>query len=85
MEMSDSSSAVMAMDPDIINHAGVNHTDDEDNSVYSSGMVPDMMWKIREDCEKLMNSYNESSEGKSSLPHYSAELGVPLPKTYRQF
>jgi len=54
------------MDPEIINHA-VNHTDDEENSVYSSGMVPDMMWKIREDCEKLMNSYNESSEGKFPL------------------
>lgn len=52
----------MTMDPEIINHA-VNHTDDEENSVYSSGMVPDMMWKIREDCDKLMASYNESSEG----------------------
>lgn len=68
------------MDPEIIHHAGVNHTDDEDNSVYSSGMVPDMMWKIREDCEKLMNSYNESSEGKSSLPYYiRVDLRVPLP------
>jgi hypothetical protein len=43
-------------------------------------MVPDMMWKIREDCEKLMNSYNESSEGKSLLPYYiRVDLRVPLP------
>ena len=55
-------SAIMTTDSEIINQA-VNHTDDEDNSVFSSGMVPDVMWKIRDDCEKLMASYNESSEG----------------------
>ena len=61
MEISDSS-AIMTMNPEIIDHA-VNNTSDEENSVYSSGMVPYMMWKIREDCEKLMASYNESNDG----------------------
>jgi hypothetical protein len=70
MEISDST-AIMTMDPEMINHA-VNHTEDEENSVYSSGMVPDMMWKIREDCDKLMANYNESSEGK-----FSYEKGTP--------
>ncbi|KAI9556162.1 putative DH31 receptor [Daphnia sinensis] len=61
MEISDSSSDAVMMEADIVHHTH-NHTDDEDSSVYSAGMVPDMMWKIREDCERLMANYNESEE-----------------------
>lgn len=35
----------------------------EDNSVYNGGVIPDVMLRIREDCEKLMSSYNETADG----------------------
>lgn len=54
------------MNADIIHHTH-NHTEEEENSVYSAGMVPDVMWKIREDCERLMANYNDSSEGEFQL------------------
>lgn len=37
--------------------------EDIDTSVYNSGIVPDVMSKIRDDCEKLMVHYNESIDG----------------------
>lgn len=45
--------------------------EEEDNSVYNSAVVPDVMWKIREDCEKLMSSYNETADGGNLFCHYS--------------
>ena len=43
----------------------IESSEDIDTSVYNSVIVPDVMWKIREDCEKLMVNYNESIEGNS--------------------
>lgn len=50
------------MDREII-HDSLGSAEEEDNSVYSSAIVPDVMWKIRDDCEKLMVAYNESTTG----------------------
>lgn len=52
-------------DQEVLNRTVVPEYDD--SSLYSSAAVPDMMLKIRDDCEKLMISYNETADGRDWL------------------
>lgn len=54
------------MDSTVTDQEIVNHTivaEYEDSAVYNTPGLADMMWKIREECESRMATYNETSDG----------------------